>query len=75
MNPPRAWFILSIWAEEQLNGALVWRGFLESAAGKRFHFASLDALNEMLKQLGGWNETPYSPQSAFSPEQQGMETE
>ncbi len=57
MNPPRAYFILSIWAEEQSHGAAVWRGCLENATGTRFHFASLDALNELIKRAG-WSDAP-----------------
>lgn len=57
MNPLRAHFILLIWAESLESGGAVWRGCLENAAGARFHFASLETLNELVTRAG-WRDAP-----------------
>ena len=50
----RAAFILVIWPEEQTDDLPLWRGALESGHGVRKYFRSLNELNRLLSELGGW---------------------
>ncbi len=48
----RASLILTIWAEAQTDQALVWRGCLEMTRSQRRYFDTLNALGQLLIDLG-----------------------
>jgi len=50
----RTAFILVIWPEQQTDDPPIWRGALESGRGVRRYFRSLQDLNRLLYELGGW---------------------
>jgi hypothetical protein len=50
----RAAFLLALWAEHPDAGPPVWRGYLETADGRRRYFRSLTDLNHLLRAASGW---------------------
>ncbi len=60
-NPPplrRVSYAISIWVERQADLSPQWRGALETQGGQRFGFGTLDELNYLLCELGGWIDPP-----------------
>ncbi len=53
----RASLILTIWAEVQADQSLVWRGYLEMTKSQRRYFDTLNALGQLLIDLG-WHDPP-----------------
>ena len=47
-------YVISIWSECQPNRPSLWHGSLKTAAGQQFDFSTLDELNHLLCELGGW---------------------
>lgn len=64
----RRWYVVSIWTEERTGRPPLWRGALETADGKRLHFANLAELSRLLTNLGGWADPEPGP-STSSPNQ------
>ena len=62
-SPGRTAFILVIWPEQQTGNAPKWRGALESGGGVRNYFRSLQELNRLLSELGGWVDGLDRPQA------------
>ncbi|MGE5262824.1 MAG: hypothetical protein ACM3S0_05550 [Acidobacteriota bacterium] len=56
----QAKYILSIQSEYQHWGPPVFRGMLETVAGQKFEFSTLDELNRLLYEVGGWIDSPTS---------------
>jgi hypothetical protein len=59
ISPPatrRAAFILALWAERPASAPPVWRGYLETADGRRRYFRSLADLNQLLRAASGWSD-------------------
>ena len=52
----RTSYILSLWAEPQVEAPAVWRGSLETANGRRLYFDSLGSLNRLLGEAAGWRD-------------------
>lgn len=53
-------YILSIQSEYHHWGSPVIRGTLETVAGQKFEFSTLDELNRLLCEICGWIDTPPS---------------
>lgn len=47
----RASFILTLWAECQPDGGLIWRGYIETSGGERDYFSSVNDLATRLESL------------------------
>jgi len=47
----RASYILTLWAECQPDGALIWRGYIETSGGERDYFSSVNELAVRLESL------------------------
>ena len=56
----RTSFVVVIWPISQA-APLQWRGTVETATGARFYFQSLNNLNRIVRELGGWEELPAQP--------------
>jgi hypothetical protein len=63
-SPGRTAFILVIWPEQQTGDVPIWRGALESGRGVRNYFRSLQELNCLLSELGGWVDDLDRPQTS-----------
>ncbi len=51
----RSSLILTIWAEAQADGSLVWRGCFQTSTGQRLYFGRLESLTELL-MARGWSD-------------------
>ena len=56
----RTSFVVVIWPVSQAAPSH-WRGAVETATGTRFYFQSLNDLNRIVRELGGWEEPPVQP--------------
>lgn len=56
----RTSFVVVIWPVSQAASSQ-WRGAVETAAGAHYYFQSLNDLNRIVRELGGWEEPPIQP--------------
>jgi hypothetical protein len=54
----RLTWTLSVWVNHSDRDAQEWAGVLESAGGQRWDFGSLDELDRLICELGGWIDPP-----------------
>lgn len=50
----RTTYILTIWSEYVVDAPPLWRGYLETADGRRRYFRTLADLTRLLVDVGGW---------------------
>lgn len=50
-------YVLSIWSQRARDRLPLWYGCLETAAGQRFDFETLNELNHLLCEVCGWTES------------------
>ena len=56
-------YLISIWLEKPEQARPRWRGALQTLAGQQFPFNTLNELNRLLYELGGWTDPPEEHQN------------